>query len=69
MADGQSKGRKFGRSKRGGSMATYNNSRRDLINQKKRVAKHAKAVAKAAAKKATMTPHGTARKLRRGNNV
>lgn len=51
MSDG-AKGAKIGRHSRGGSMAAYNNSRRDLINKAKRIAKQARTVAKAVARKA-----------------
>lgn len=58
------KGRKFGRSKRSGSMAHYNASNRDQINKAKHVTKHNAAVKE---KKANppKTPRGTARKLAR----
>ena len=62
---GGKKGRKFGRSKRGGAMARYNLIRRDQINKARKVAKHEQAVKTAAAKKATMVAHGTTRALRR----
>jgi hypothetical protein len=51
MSDGV-KGAKIGRHARGGSMAAYNATRRDLINKAKRIKKQAKAVAKAVARKA-----------------
>jgi hypothetical protein len=60
-----SKGRKFGRNGRGGAMATYHATRRDLINKSKRMEKNDKAEKCAAAKSAHIVPHGTARALRR----
>jgi len=59
-----STGRKFGRSKRGGSMATYNAVRRDLRNKERKVAKHTRAVAKAASQPPAV-PRGTRRAKRR----
>lgn len=63
-AKGGKKGRKFGRSKRGGSMARYNAESRWTTNAKKRIARHKKAVE---AKKANppKVPRGSARASRR----
>lgn len=66
MSDG-AKGRKFGRSKRGGSMATYNAVRRDVRNKEKSVARHEKGVTAAQDKAQAITPHGAARKSRRAD--
>ena len=65
MADKSSpsaKGRKIGRSTRSNSHSAYNNSRRDLINAKRKQAKHAKACAR----KSLKVARGTARAKRRG---
>ncbi len=58
------KGRKFGRSKRGGAMAHYNATSRDKVNKTRKVAKHNAAV-KGKANNPPATPRGTARKLAR----
>jgi len=58
---------KYGRHARGGSAAKYKATNRKETNSAKRVAKQAKAIAKAVARKLTTTPRGTARALRRAD--
>jgi len=64
---GGKKGRKFGRhSERSPAMKSYRNQNRMATNKAKKIAKHAKQVAKKAAK-GMKTPRGTARAINRGN--
>ena len=62
---GAKKGRKFGRSERGASMKTYNNTNRCAVNKARKQAKHAAAVAYKAANPLKV-PRGTARHGKRG---
>lgn len=59
-------GRKFGRSKRGGSMSQYNAVRRDLRNKAQKVAKHTAAV-KDKQENPPKVARGTARAKRRAD--
>lgn len=61
MSDTGAKGRKIGRHSRSGAMAAYKNSRRDLTNKERKIAKHAKD----STPRAGTTPRGTARAMRR----
>lgn len=60
--------KKFGRNAtKSPAMARYRQTNRKQINKAKRIAKHEKAVARAATRKETNTPRGYARAVRRAN--